>query len=258
MADCTDREHPESADVLVVPKDKLYQMQSLANVGAVSSSVAHEFNNILTTILNQAKLGTMTSDVAVRDRSFDRILDAARRAAKITTGVLAMSRQRSPRMQTTQVQPLVEEVLAVVEKDLAKHRITLERHFEDVPAVTMVPSQIEQVLLNLVINGRQSMQPGGTLKVSVRRSDDAPMVEIGVADSGSGIAPAKLARIFEPFFTTKDGPDDTGQGGSGLGLSICRDIIEHHQGRIRVESLVGRGTKFVIKLPLPAERTQAA
>jgi signal transduction histidine kinase len=76
------------------------------------------------------------------------------------------------------------------------------------------------------------------------------MVDLTIRDTGTGIAPEKLSRIFDRFFTTKQGPDASGKGGTGLGLAMCRDIIEAHQGRIRVESTVGKGTAFTLKLPI--------
>jgi signal transduction histidine kinase len=112
-----------------------------------------------------------------------------------------------------------------------------------------VPAQIEQILLNLVINARQAMPSGGRLTIEVAHNTAADMVEIKIADTGVGIPPERLRLIFEPFFTTKE-PDEQGNGGSGLGLSVCRQIIEQHRGRIRVESLVGRGSVFTVKLPV--------
>jgi signal transduction histidine kinase len=94
------------------------------------------------------------------------------------------------------------------------------------------------------------MKTGGVLKLGVSHNPEIDAVEIRVQDSGSGIEPRHLGRIFDPFFTTKEGPDESGQGGSGLGLPICREIVERHSGRIRVESQVGRGTTFTIKLPV--------
>ena len=92
------------------------------------------------------------------------------------------------------------------------------------------------MLLNLIINARQAMPRGGTVKVRVAHEPNARLAEVSVADTGDGIAPADLRRIFEPFFTTKTGPDDVGLGGTGLGLSVCRDIVESHRGRLRAES----------------------
>jgi signal transduction histidine kinase len=115
-----------------------------------------------------------------------------------------------------------------------------------------VAGQIEQIMLNLIINARQAMPRGGRLRLEVRENSRAHMVEIKVSDSGIGIPPEQLRLIFEPFYTTKE-PDEHGRGGNGLGLSVCRQIIEQHQGRIRVESLVGKGSTFTVKLPLKVD-----
>ena len=93
------------------------------------------------------------------------------------------------------------------------------------------------------------MRQGGVLTVRVATDAAGKTAEIVVADTGSGIEPKNLRRIFEPFFTTKSGPDDSGLGGTGLGLPICRDIVAEHKGRIRVESRPGAGSTFTIKLP---------
>lgn len=112
----------------------------------------------------------------------------------------------------------------------------------------VVPGQIEQILVNLVINARQAMPNGGRLKIELKENALGDTVEIKIADSGVGISPENLRQIFEPFFTTKQ-PDANGHGGTGLGLSVCRQIIEQHHGRIRVESVVGQGSAFIVKLP---------
>ena len=115
----------------------------------------------------------------------------------------------------------------------------------------MVRGQIEQILLNLVINARQAMPRGGRLTIDVRENPRTQMAEVCICDTGVGIPPEQLRLIFEPFYTTKT-PDGDGHGGSGLGLSVCRQIIEQHHGRIRVESVIGKGSKFTVKLPLQA------
>ena len=124
----------------------------------------------------------------------------------------------------------------------------METKFHARPVAWVVPGQIEQILVNLVINARQAMPMGGRLKIEVRDNVPTETVEIRVSDTGLGIAPDQLRKIFEPFFTTKQ-PDEYGRGGSGLGLSVCRPIIEQHHGRIRVESVVGKGSTFTVKLP---------
>ena len=235
-------------DEVTISRAQLEQLQRGASVGAVASSISHEFNNVLTTILNTAKLGATAPDADARQRAFDRILNSARRAAKITSGVLALSRNRPTARENVSLVALVEEVLAVLEKDLSKHQVRLERAYKAEPRAEIVASQIEQVLMNLVINARQAMPKGGTVRIGIAVNREG-YAELSVKDSGCGIPPDTLARIFDPFFTTKAGPDASGQGGSGLGLSICREIVERHQGRIRVESAAGKGSTFTIKLP---------
>ena len=106
--------------------------------------------------------------------------------------------------------------------------------------------------MNLVINARQAMPTGGTVKVRVETDATGRYAQVSVADNGVGIAPADLRRIFEPFFTTKNGPDSSGLGGTGLGLAVCRDIVESHRGRLRAESRLGQGTTFTLRLPVAA------
>jgi signal transduction histidine kinase len=228
---------------------KLLQSQRLSSLGALASSVSHEFNNILTTIINYAKMGLNNKDEATRTKSLEKILTASERAAKITGGMLGFARSKSSERKSTDVVTLIGEVLVLVEKDLTKHRVKLQTRFVGRPHALVSATQIQQIILNLIINARQAMPQGGHLRVEVRQDAESDTVEIIIADTGTGIPADQLRHIFDPFYTTKDGPDETGKGGTGLGLSICRDIIEAHHGRIRVASLVGRGTTFTVKLP---------
>jgi signal transduction histidine kinase len=248
-----------TSDDVMVPSEtdqlrqQLLQAQRLSSVGALASSVAHEFNNILTTILNYAKLALRAEgDEATRTQALEKILKGSQRAAIIINSMLGFARNSSTHREKTDLVALVEEVLVLCEKDLSKHRVQLEKKLLARPFAPVVPGQIEQVLLNLVINARQAMPRGGRLRIEVRENKATDMAEIAVSDTGVGIPPEGLRLIFEPFYTTKE-PDEHGHGGTGLGLSVCRQIIDQHQGRIRVESLVGKGSTFTIKLPLKAE-----
>jgi signal transduction histidine kinase len=227
---------------------QLLQAQRLSSVGELASSIAHEFNNILTTIINSAKLGMRNPDAAEKQQAFERVVKAGQRAANIASGMLGFARKSSSHRQNCDIARLVEEVLILTEKDLGKHRIHVETRFVVRPTAWVVPGQIEQILVNLVINARQAMPVGGRLKLEVREHRPTETVEVSVSDTGVGISPDQLRQIFEPFFTTKQ-PDEYGRGGTGLGLSVCRQIIENHQGRIRVESVVGKGSTFTLKLP---------
>ena len=229
-------------------RQQLLQAQRLSSVGALASGVAHEFNNILTAIINYAKLSLrpQCSD-ADRTQALEKILKSGQRAAQIIKSMLGYARNTSQR-QDTDLVALIEDMLLLAEKDLSKHNIQVEKRYHGRPHAPVVPAQIEQVLLNLIINARQSMPRGGRLRIDVRENLRTHMAEMAVADTGVGIPPEGLRLIFEPFYTTKE-PDEHGHGGTGLGLSVCRQIIDQHQGRIRVESLVGKGSTFTIKLP---------
>jgi signal transduction histidine kinase len=234
-------------------REQLLRAQRLSSVGTLATSVAHEFNNILTTILNYAKLGLRpATDDAARIQALEKILKGSQRAATIINSMLGFARNNSAQRELTDLVALVEEVLILTEKDLSKHHVQVEKKFIDRPKAPVLRGQIEQILLNLIINARQAMPRGGRLRIEVRENPAAQMAEIRICDTGVGIPPEQLRLIFEPFYTTKE-PDEHGHGGSGLGLSVCRQIIEQHHGRIRVESLPGKGSKFTVKLPLRAD-----
>ena len=229
-------------------RQQLLQAQRLSSVGELASSVAHEFNNILTTIINYAKMGMRGQTQAAQAQAFEKILRGSQRAAVIVNSMLGFARNNTTAREATDIVNLVEEVLLLTEKDLSKHRIQVEKRFQGHPIAFVVAGQIEQILVNLVINARQAMPNGGRLRIEVKENAAGDTTEIKIADSGVGISHENLRQIFEPFFTTKQ-PDEHGHGGTGLGLSVCRQIIEQHHGRIRVESVVGKGSTFIVKLP---------
>lgn len=248
---------PSEADLL---RQQLVRAQRLCSVGTLASSVAHEFNNILTTIINYAKLGLRPQcSESSRIEALEKILKGSQRAATIVGSMLGYARNQTVQREMTDLIALVEDVLLLCEKDLSKHQVKVEKKYLGRPHAPIIRGQIEQILLNLIINARQAMPAGGKLTVEVRANPAANLGEIRISDTGVGIAPDQLRMIFDPFYTTKE-PDDEGHGGNGLGLSVCRQIIEQHNGRIRVESIVGKGSKFTVKLPLQAseERTPCA
>ena len=163
--------------------------------------------------------------------------------------MLSYARAQGERRELADLVAVVEDVLVLVEKDLQMHRVRLQTDFVGRPFSPVNANQIQQVVLNLFVNARQAMENGGTLYVSVRPNEESNMAEIAIRDTGCGIPADKLREIFEPFYTTKQA-DKQGQGGTGLGLALCREIIEAHKGRIRVESTVGKGTTFILKLAL--------
>lgn len=231
-------------------EERLNQAGQLTAVGELASTTTHEFNNILTTILNYAQMGLRHPDKETRDKSFQKILDAANRAAKVTATVLGLARNRKPGREPTDLVSITEDVLLLLEREMTKYRVRVEKNFAPVPEILANGNQIQQVLINFLVNARQAMPDGGRLILTIGPDEESEdLVDLTVRDFGTGIPADKLTKIFDPFFSTKKGPDESGKGGTGLGLSLCRDIIEKHGGKIRVQSSVGKGTAFTLRLP---------
>ncbi|MDR1053351.1 MAG: sensor histidine kinase [Planctomycetaceae bacterium] len=241
------RELCRRVDIL---EEQLAQAQRLSAVGELTSTTAHEFNNILMTIINYAKLGMRHNDKASQKNAFEKILVAANRAAKVTGTILAAAKNRKRSFEPTNLIMLVDDVMLLLEREMNKYKIKVERYFpESVPDILADGNQIQQVLINLLINARQSMPDGGQLVLKVTHDEESEMLDLMVRDYGCGIEESKLPYIFDRFYSTKSGPDETGKGGTGLGLAACKGIIEQHKGVIRVESKLGKGTAFTLRLP---------
>jgi signal transduction histidine kinase len=234
---------------VAVLREQLAEAQKLTALGELVGTTTHEFNNILMTIINYAKLGIRHQDRATRDKAFEKILAAGNRASQITNTVLGLARRRSSGQEPTDLAELVQNTMVLLQREMNKYRIAVDKQFQPIPEAYVNGNQIQQVLLNLLINARQAMPKGGRLLIKLSHDATNDMIDLVVRDFGCGIPAEKLPRIFDSFYTTKSGPDASGKGGTGLGLSMCRDIIEAHHGRIRVDSTVGKGTAFTLKLP---------
>lgn len=267
----------------------LNQQQKLATLGMVTAVIAHEFNNILTPMISYTTyaLGDK-ADEALKKKALERALAGAERMANISKSLLGFA--RGDESTSADVKKCVSETLACLSRDLSKDGITLTLEITDSLCVAMNAGQLQQVLMNLIVNARAAMVAAkqqqqktaptedgfsgamkmiraGVKRLAVRAYDlghsaERRMVQIRVEDTGPGIAPEILPKIFDPFFTTKGTPAENGQGqgGTGLGLTICKELITQAGGTIRVESEPGRGTAFILELPAavaPAQ-TQAA
>jgi len=239
-------------------EEEVRHSRRMAALGELASTTTHEFNNILTTILNYAKIGLRHKDEASRDKALTKILAAAQRAEKITNGVLGIARGRTSDRVPTDLASLIEGSIALLEREMQKYRIQLDLQLEPAPPTVVCASEIQQVFLNLLTNARQAMPRGGQITIRIAPDHAAGTVDLTVRDTGAGIPPEVLPRIFDRYFSTKQGPDATGKGGTGVGLATCREIIEAHQGKIRVESTVGVGTAFTLKLPIAKVETTSA
>jgi PAS domain S-box-containing protein len=248
--DVTEQHAREKA--LADAREQLRQAQRLEALGQLAGGVAHDFNNLLTVIMTYAAI--LQEEAAAESdtfKSIDEIRIASERAAALTRQLLAFGRRQMLQPRTIDLNETVRDVERMLRR-LLPPDIVFETTLASSPSlVTADPGQIEQVLINLAINARDAMPEGGRLTVTtanIDRDDNAPLpgphVLITVRDTGVGIPPETMAKIFEPFFTTKA----VGKG-TGLGLATVHGIIEQSGGRVTVESQVGRGTTFFIRLP---------
>ncbi|MGB2604965.1 MAG: ATP-binding protein, partial [Candidatus Sulfotelmatobacter sp.] len=242
--------------------EHMLHVEKMASMGKMAAVVAHEVNNPLSGILTYAKLlrkwvGTGQAEHEKREEALqclDLIAAESRRCGELVKNLLTLSRTAPMNLQSTNLQEVIDRCLLLVRHQLEHVGIELQLKLaEDLPRVSCDPSQIEQVLLALIMNAIDAMPRGGNLWLETRLSHDGRGIEIRVRDDGAGIAPDVLPQIFEPFMTTKE----NGRG-VGLGLAISRGIVERHNGRVEVESELGRGTAFTITLPNQATEVSLA
>lgn len=265
----------------------LVQSEKLASIGLLSAGIAHEINNPLAYVANNlAILDRDFKDVIALVEGYDAIIlsgedpaprerrdalieeadwdyvrenlprilaktrEGVQRVANIVHGLRGMARRGDLRMEPTQLADLLISPSEVVRGRLRKHGTALEIDIESIPKVPCVPSQISQVVLNLLVNAAQAIEgcrPAGAGRIAIRagRRDDHPILE--VEDNGGGFPLDRISRLFDPFFTTKE----VGEG-TGLGLFICHEIVKAHGGRIEVESNPGEGSLFrIVFAPWP-------
>lgn len=249
MTDCQQAKLDRLSQENEALQKQLEQSQKMAALGELVSTTTHEFNNVLMTIINYARMGMRHDDKPTRDKAFNKINQAGERAARITKSVLGMARNRSEVFEPTDLAKLIEGSMVLLEREMQKYRIGVEMEFDEVPEVSAMGNQIQQVILNLLINARQAMPDGGRLVIRLKSSDAGEFVDLSVRDYGTGMAEETLHQIFQPYYSTKSGPDESGKGGTGLGLATCKKIIESHGGKIRVESSLGKGTCFTLRFP---------
>ncbi|MFT3965323.1 MAG: response regulator [Sphingobium sp.] len=244
-------------------KRQVAQQTRMQAVGQLAGGVAHDFNNVLTAIIGHCDLMLMRHTPGDSDYDdIQQIKSNSNRAASLTRQLLAFSRQQTLRPQVLQLPDVVSEVSALLKRLLGENITLSVSHGRGLGPVRADPGQLEQVIVNLVVNARDAMPRGGTVTIrtfavpasEVRqiRAEIMPVTDytaFSVSDSGTGIPPDVLGKIFEPFFTTKE----VGKG-TGLGLSTVYGIVKQSGGFIFAESELGKGTEFLIYLPVHAAR----
>jgi signal transduction histidine kinase len=233
--------------------NKLLHGEKMQAIGQLAGGVAHDFNNQLTAILGYA---TLLKDKVENDEELTRFVDvviaSTRRSADLTKKLLAFARKGIYRKSDNDIHHLIEEAISLVDKSLNKN-IKMDLHLNAVHSIVNCDSsQIENAFLNLIINAKDAMPDGGTLKISTDNiliTSDIETnlkpelyIEIKIKDSGSGMSKEIKTHIFEPFFSTKK------EKGTGLGLPAVYGTITGHKGSIEVDSVQGVGTEFIVKL----------
>lgn len=242
--------------------EHVLQVEKMASVGKLAAVVAHEINNPLSSILTYAKLlrkwmerpdgGREKHEEA--EQCLDLIAGESRRCGELVKNLLTFSRVQPINLQPTAISTVINRCYRLVQHELELSNIQWQAQIEPgLPAVICDSAQIEQVLLALTMNAIDAMPRGGNLWVSAAPTADGRQLELRVRDDGCGIAPEILSQIFEPFLTTKE----SGHG-VGLGLAISRGIVERHGGTIEAQSELGRGTTFIVRLPLQAGAAEPA
>jgi signal transduction histidine kinase len=247
----------------VTEKKRLQQQilhsQKMDSIGLLAGGIAHDFNNILTSILGSTELLLLKDDVdEFTNRCAQNIEAVARQAVNMVSKLLSFARRGSFESLSFSLNSVLNDTMEMVGRLIPKEIIVTQELHEPSPAVEGDPSQLEQVIMNLVLNARDAMPGGGTLRVRTTVVELGPAdldidanvapgryVRLSVSDTGSGIAEEHLPHIFEPFFTTKE----KGKG-TGLGLAMLYGIVKEHEGYVIVQSAVGKGTTFHVYLPV--------
>jgi signal transduction histidine kinase len=230
-------------------QEQLRHADRLATIGQLAAGVAHELNEPLGNILGFAQLMKKTDGIpnpAIQD--IEKIVHASLNAREIIKKLMLFARQIPPNKTSVNLNQIVEEGLYFFEARCAKNGINLLRKIEaNLPPVLGDAAQLNQVLVNLVVNSIQAMPKGGELTIST--ISDSNTVSLIVEDTGFGMSDEVLNKIFVPFFTTKEINE-----GTGLGLAVVHGIITTHSGKIHVQSVVDKGTRFEIQFPILSKK----
>jgi two-component system, NtrC family, sensor kinase len=234
--------------------ERLLQSQKLAAIGELSAGIAHEINNPLAIIRQEAEwmghllnkgAGAQLPELEELNGSVAQIVQQVDRCTEIIRNLLDFARKRDPVIQAVDLNRVAEDMTRLVEREAKHNNIVIVRQYEpELPVIYSDAPQLRQVVLNFLTNASHAIGQEGAITICTRKQGDEA-VHLVISDTGCGIPEENLGKIFDPFFTTK--PE--GQG-TGLGLSICHGIIQRLGGQILVASRVGEGTSFTIELPI--------
>jgi two-component system NtrC family sensor kinase len=223
-------------------QEQLVQSAKLAAIGELASNVAHEINNPLTSIIGFTELSKEDNDIEAVRNSLDIIERESLRARDIVKQLLGFARKKPLQLTEVKINDVFRDVVVLSSSQARMGKVKIFEEYGDLPITIGDVDQLKQVFLNIVTNAVHAMPGGGSIRIQTSVVNDYIVVRI--SDTGHGIPHDVRQRIFEPFFSTKK------DKGTGLGLSISYRIVQDHGGRIEVESEEGKGTTFIIRLPI--------
>jgi signal transduction histidine kinase len=234
----------QMASTLKQTQMQLIQSEKMAAFGQLGAGITHEVKNPMTGIIGFAQVGQQTDDEDAREM-FKMIETQGVRCKEILVNFLKFARSETTDMQKLNLNDVVDDAVKFFRHSLSMKKVKVDLAFgEDIPPVMVNPNRLQQVLLNLAMNAQQAMPDGGRVNIAPSRSKEGQAV-ITFSDKGPGMSEEVRKKIFEPFFTTKESGE-----GTGLGLAVSFGIVRDHKGTISVESELGVGTTFIIKLPM--------
>ncbi len=235
----------EKTQWLLVAQQELARAERLVGIGMLASGVAHEINNPLAIIRGNAELLEMSPRLNDSDQSeVETIIGQVGRVERIVSNLLTFARTTKKVIRPFRIEALLDDILEQVGHQIPLDRYLVEREYQTAErSIEGDEDQLRQVFTNVIVNGLQAMETGGTLTLTTTVDRDAGCCSVTIGDSGCGISADVREKLFTPFFTTKP-------RGTGLGLAVSYGIVKDHDGDIRVESEPGQGAVFVVVLPL--------
>lgn len=233
---------------------QLSQLHALANIGANWAMVAHEINNILTPLKNYSQLALMhPEDDKLCKKALEKSVLNSDRISNISKSILAVINGEANEKRCVNLRQTIDEIFSCLCRDFSKDSITVNIDIPENLSLFVVPIEIQQVFMNLILNARDAMlSSGGTLDIKAIDSGDT--IQVDISDTGCGIDAENIDKIFDLLFTTKNNDGQSSQtSGSGLGLSFCKKAVENNDGDISVNSIQGQGTTFAIQFPKPKQ-----
>lgn len=233
---------------LLVAQQELARAERLVGIGMLASGVAHEINNPLAIIRGNAELLEMSPRLNESDQSeVDTIIQQVGRVERIVSNLLTFARTKKKSVRPFRIHVLLDDILEQIGHQISLENYRIERRYEmTADSIEGDEDQLRQVFTNLIVNGLQAMETGGTLTVATADDRQSGNCTVTIRDSGPGIAPDVQEKLFTPFFTTK-------AHGTGLGLAVSYGIVKDHEGEIKVDSPAGQGAAFTVLLPLRQE-----